>query len=288
MTPFFSMRAKRVSMLLILLGGLAFSALAFPQSGSPRSEVVDGTSGEVADGTSGRGAKRSEGYAVSRRLNHFVVTGLPMDAPTQGFIKSVTYDGTSRDDPLSHDSNGCPEGSAVIKMSKNRSTFNVSFGPQLAIAFGPVNGLPTNPPDGPYRLGWPEVIEDRSCDLQVNINSPPGWSYSIKSAVFEGLVNTTEGLNTGLDGYYQFNNPSGNDTMAVEPYHWNGVRYQGKYSLNHADISDLGVGWSKCGGMDTFDISAQVALRNNTASANTVGFISITGIKDVIIDWKQC
>jgi len=151
-----------------------------------------------------------------------------------------------------------------------------------------VDGLPTNPSDGPYRLRWPEVIEDRSCDLHININSPPGWSYSIKSAVFEGLVNTTEGLNTGLDGYYQFHNPSGNDSIVVEPYDWNSVRYQGKYNLTHADISGMGVGWSKCGGMDTLDISGQVGLRNGTANANTIGLISITKISDIIIDWKQC
>jgi len=214
----------------------------------------------------------------------------PMDnkAPTQGFIKSISYDGTSRDDPSSHDSNGCPKGSAVVNISQDKSTFSVNFGSQLAIALGPVDNLPINPSDGPYRLRWPEIIEDRSCDIHVNINSPPGWSYSIKSAVFEGLVNTTEGLNTGLDGYYQFHNPSGNDSMSVEPYHWNSVRYQGKYKLPHANISSTGVGWSKCGGIDTLDISAQVALRNNTANANTIALISITKISNVIIDWKQC
>jgi len=208
--------------------------------------------------------------------------------PTRGFIKSVTYDGTSRDDPATHDSNGCPKGSVIVSIPSNRSTFSVSFGPQLAISLGPMNNLPTNPSDGPYRLKWPEVIEDRSCDLQININSPPGWSYSIKSAVFEGSVNTTEGLNTGLDGYYQFDSPIGNNSVVVEPYHWNSFRYQGKYSFTHANISDAGIGWSRCGGMDTVDISAQVALRNVTASASTTGFISITKIRDVIIDWKQC
>jgi len=216
-----------------------------------------------------------------------LVLSLPQFSPTQGFIKSVTYDGTGRDDPSSHDSDGCPKGSVVINISHDRSTFDVNFGPQLAIVLGPEGG-PTNPPDGPYRLRWPEVIEDRSCDLYVKIGSPSGWSYSIKSAVFEGLVDTTEGLNTGLDGYYQFDSPSGNDSMVVEPYHWDGVRYQGKYSLTHTNISDEGVGWSKCGEVDILDISAQVALRNVTASVSTTGFISITRIRDVVIDWKRC
>lgn len=228
-------------------------------------------------------------FIISLSFLVAIVTPINNKPPTQGFIKSVIYDGTSRNDPSSHDSNGCPIGSAVINISKDRSTFSINFGPQLAITLSPMGNLePTNPSDGPYRLRWPEVIEDRSCDLHIDINSPPGWSYSIKSAVFEGLVNTTEGLNTGFDGYYQFHNPSGNESMVIEPYHWNNVRYQGKYNLTHADISSMGIGWSKCGGMDTLDISAQVALRNNSVNANTIGFISITKIRDIIFDWKQC
>jgi len=256
---------------------------------------------------------------VALSFDHYArVQSVPFEkALAKGMIKSVTYDGMGRDYPGSHDSNGCPPGSATVSISKDKSTFNVKFGPQLAVDLmgaklrasvnsplrdseskGPKGNEPrhrfvrreSDSTNGAYELRWPEVIEDRTCDLHISVSPSPGWSFSVKSFTFQGFVDTTNGLYTGLDGYYQFldPNPASNSSMVVEPYHWIDTPHKGSYSIVHNNISGAGLGWSKCGEVGTLDIAAQVALRNTTATVDTIGSISITEVKDFVLDWKQC
>jgi hypothetical protein len=90
--------------------------------------------------------------------------------PSSVSINSIVYGGT-----------GCPQGSLGSYISSDRSTFTLIFDDYVA-SIGP---------------GVAITESRKNCQLNVDLQYPSGFQYSVFSTVYRGYV----GLDAGVQGY---------------------------------------------------------------------------------------
>lgn len=91
--------------------------------------------------------------------------------PTKVYIESITYGGT-----------GCPQGTVSKTISEDRTVFTLIFDAYVA-SYGP---------------SVPVTENRKSCQLNVNLKVPMGWSYSVGTVDYRGYAQLPSGSKANL------------------------------------------------------------------------------------------
>lgn len=183
------------------------------------------------------------------------------DAPPPGQVKirGVTYGGT-----------GCPQGSMSSQISADRSTVTLIFDQYIA-SIGPGVAVTDN---------------RKNCQLNVDIEYPGGFQYSILSADYRGYAAIDKGITGTLKSTYYF---SGSQEQSSTEYSFVGP-VNGDY-LKHDEADSTSVVWSPCGTTGMLNINSQVRLTGSSSSAKGLLTTDSTDLKFtqvVYVQWQKC
>jgi len=179
------------------------------------------------------------------------------DAPTGVTIKKIVFAGS-----------GCPANSVGQFVSDDRTTFTLIFDSMVA------------------QLGGGATIAQSrvNCQLNLNLEYPSGWQYSILSTTFRGYVAIDPDV-TGLQqATYYFSGQSAQSTSTV--------KFAGPDEEDYVQIGAIGVQslvWSPCGSSNSaLNINIQVRL-----SGKGTGLITQDSVDGQIqyvvgLQWRHC
>lgn len=180
--------------------------------------------------------------------------------PTQVTINSISYGGT-----------GCPQGSVGSFISADHSTFTLIFDSMVA------------------SIGSGTTITDnrKNCQLNINLQYPSGFQYSVLSTTFRGYSYLQNANVTGVQqATYYF---SGSTAQASTSTTFNGPQ-DGDYEVSDS-IPFTSTIWSPCGQALPLNINSQVRLTSkDTSSQGQLTQDSVDGKVDFIvgIQWQKC
>jgi len=179
--------------------------------------------------------------------------------PSEVYINTITYGGT-----------GCPQGSVGSFISGDRQTFTLIFDSYVA-SIGP--GVP--------------VTQNRlNCQLNIDLQYPGGFQYSVLGTQFRGYA----GLDTGVTGVQQATYYFSGSSQQVST----STTFKGPTSGDY-EISDTipftSTIWSPCGAALPLNINSQVRLTSTvTAATGILTDDSIDGhiTFQVGVQWQKC
>ncbi|TVY78491.1 putative secreted protein [Lachnellula suecica] len=195
--------------------------------------------------------------------------------PTSVTINSIAYGGT-----------GCPQGSVGSFISADRTTFTLIFDSFVA-SIGP--GVP--------------ITQNRvNCQLNLNLQYPSGFQYSILSTTFRGYAGLDKGVTGTQSATYYFSglcDPTG--TSAYSIFHpaatlqaattssFKGPS-SGDYEISDA-IPFTSTVWSPCGASLPLNINSQVRLASTVTSAT--GLMTEDSVDGKVefqvgVQWQTC
>jgi hypothetical protein len=183
------------------------------------------------------------------------------DAPPAGSVKirSVGYGGT-----------GCPQGTMSSQISNDRTVVTLIFDAYIA-SIGP--GI--------------SVTESRkNCQLNIDLDYPGGFQYSILSADYRGYSAIQKGVTGTLKSTYYF---SGQTAQSSTTYKFEGP-ITGDY-LKHDEADSTSIVWSPCGAAGMLNINSQVRLESTVSSATGLLTTDSTDLKFkqvVYVQWQKC
>lgn len=179
--------------------------------------------------------------------------------PTGVYINSIAYGGT-----------GCPQGSVGSFISADRTTFTLIFDSFVA-SIGP---------------GVPVTDERLNCQLNLDLEYPSGFQYSILNTEFRGYA----GLDAGVTGVqaatYYF---SGSTAQAMTSTTFTGPT-DGDYEITDA-IPFTSTIWSPCGAALPLNIDSQVRLSStSTTATGELTTDSVDGKVQFVVgvQWQTC
>ncbi|KAF2679872.1 hypothetical protein K458DRAFT_313346 [Lentithecium fluviatile CBS 122367] len=185
------------------------------------------------------------------------------DAPPPGqvTIRGVTYGGT-----------GCPQGTMSSQISADRTIMTLIFDAYIA-SIGP-DVKPTE--------------NRKNCQLNVDIQYPGGFQYSILSADYRGYAAIQKGVTGTLKSTYYF---SGSQDQSSTEYNFVGP-VNGDY-LKHDQADSTSVVWSPCGANGMLNINSQVRLAQASGYTSAQGLLTTdsTDLKFtqvVYVQWQKC
>ncbi|KAF2010550.1 hypothetical protein BU24DRAFT_427665 [Aaosphaeria arxii CBS 175.79] len=183
------------------------------------------------------------------------------DAPPAGqvTIRGVTYGGT-----------GCPQGTMSSQISADRTTVTLIFDSYIA-SIGP---------------GVAVTEQRKNCQLNVDIQYPGGFQYSILSADYRGYASLQKGVSGTLKSTYYF---SGQTAQSSTEYNFVGP-LTGDY-LKHDEADSTSIVWSPCGASGALNINSQVRLQSSSSSATGLLTTDSTDLKFaqvVYVQWQKC
>jgi len=179
--------------------------------------------------------------------------------PTQVSINSISYGGT-----------GCPQGSIGSFISADRETFTLIFDSYVA-SIGP---------------GVPITSTRKNCQLNINLQYPGGFQYSILSTVFRGYVGLDKGVTATQSSTYYFSGETSQSTCSAS--------FTGPVSKDYeveTDIDLTSTVWSPCGAPVALNIASSLLLRSSVASAT--GLMTDDSIDGKVtfvvgLQWQKC
>ncbi|PSN65145.1 hypothetical protein BS50DRAFT_496989 [Corynespora cassiicola Philippines] len=183
------------------------------------------------------------------------------DAPPPGQVKirGITYGGT-----------GCPQGTLSSQLSSDRTLVTLIFDSYIA-SIGP--GV--------------TVTENRkNCQINVALEYPGGFQYSIMSADYRGYAAIQKGVTGTLKSTYYF---SGQTDQSSTEYNFVGP-LNGDY-LKHDEADSTSIVWSPCGAEGMLNINSQVRMTTSNTSANGLLTTDSTDLKFtqvVYVQWQKC
>ncbi|KAJ4364091.1 hypothetical protein N0V83_009546 [Neocucurbitaria cava] len=183
------------------------------------------------------------------------------DAPPAGqvTIRGVSYGGT-----------GCPQGTMSSQISSDRSVVTLIFDSYIA-SIGP---------------GIAVTEQRKNCQLNVDLQYPGGFQYSILSADYRGYSAIQKGVSGTLKSTYYF---SGQTAQTSTEYDFTGPA-NGDY-LKHDEADSTSIVWSPCGASGMLNINSQVRLTSTNASATGLLTTDSTDLKFtqvVYVQWQKC
>jgi len=179
--------------------------------------------------------------------------------PSQVSIKGITYGGT-----------GCPQGSIGSFISADRQTFTLIFDSYVA-SIGP---------------GVAITESRKNCQLNLNLQYPSGFQYSIFSTEYRGYVGLDAGVNGLQSATFYFSGASGQTTTSTT--------FKGPIDGNYEAVDNVELTstiWSPCGSPAALNINSQVRL--STSSSTATGQITDDSIDGKItfvvgVQWQKC
>ncbi|CAN9178358.1 hypothetical protein GT037_007292 [Alternaria burnsii] len=183
------------------------------------------------------------------------------DAPPPGQVKirGVSYGGT-----------GCPQGTMSSQINADRTIMTLIFDSYIA-SIGP---------------GIPVTEQRKNCQLNVDIQYPGGFQYSILSADYRGYSAIQKGVSGTLKSTYYF---SGQTEQTSTEYKFDGPT-NGDY-LKHDEADSTSVVWAPCGTNGMLNINSQVRLTTTNSSATGLLTTDSTDLKFtqvVYVQWQKC
>ena len=181
------------------------------------------------------------------------------DAPPYVRVRNISYAGT-----------GCPAGSVAENVSPDRQAFTVLFD-QYQASTGP---------------GVPFTEKRKNCQVNVDLDFPQGWSFSLFTVDTRGYVALDPGVNGLQQSSYYFQGQMGTARLATPMY--------GPLDQDYEVRDTLGVQslvWSPCGAQRALNINTEV--RVSSFDPNAQGLIttdSIDGQFHLIygLQWRRC
>jgi len=179
--------------------------------------------------------------------------------PSQVVLNSYAYGGT-----------GCPQGSVGAFLSADRTTFTLIFDSYVA-SIGP---------------GVSIVDTRKNCQLNLDLEYPSGFQYSVLSTIFRGYVGIDKGVSASQSAVYYF---SGETSQTTTSTYFKGPLSQ-DYEVED-DVSLTSVVWSPCGAPVALNIDSAVLLTSGVSSAS--GQITDDSIDGKItfiagVQWQTC
>jgi len=179
--------------------------------------------------------------------------------PTEVYINSISYGGT-----------GCPQGTVGSFISADKQTFTLIFDAYVA-SIGP--GIP--------------VVQNRlNCQLNIDLQYPGGFQYSILGTQFRGYA----GLDAGITGLQQATYYFSGSSQQVS----SSTTFKGPISDDY-EIADTipftSTIFSPCGAALPLNVNSQVRLTStNSKNSGILTHDSIDGtIKfQVGVQWQKC
>jgi len=182
-------------------------------------------------------------------------SGAELDS-AQTLISSVVFAGT-----------GCPSGSGVDSaLSADSNVVTLTFSDYIAT---------TSPTD--------TITNSReNCQLNLNLNYPDGYQYSVKSAEFRGQASLEDGVTAEQLTTYYFSGQSAQTSTVTN------LAGPCAAAYDRVDSSaDASLAWSPCGTNAALNINSQIAIWDNSSSASTTDYIN-TNFIQVEIQWRSC
>ncbi|KUJ16984.1 uncharacterized protein LY89DRAFT_646060 [Mollisia scopiformis] len=178
--------------------------------------------------------------------------------PSQVTINSISYGGT-----------GCPQGSVGSFISTDRTTFTIIFDTFVA------------------SLGTGVAVTEnrKNCQLNVNLQYPSGFQYSVLGTTFRGYADLTAGVNGVQSATYYF---SGSSTQASSSTTFKGPT-SGDYEVSDS-IPFASTIWSPCGAALPLNINSQVRLTGPSSGSGLLTEDSVDGKVEFVVgvQWQKC
>ncbi|KAF4636572.1 hypothetical protein G7Y89_g1511 [Cudoniella acicularis] len=200
-----------------------------------------------------------------------VTIGSPVDS-TPAATSSVVAPNPSlvTINSISYGGSGCPQGSVGSFISADRQTFTLIFDTFMA-SLGPGVAVTKN------RV---------NCQLNVNLQYPSGFQYSVLGTDFRGYAALDAGVTGVQSATYYF---SGSSTQASTQSTFKGPM-SGDYAVSDK-IPFSSTIWSPCGAALPLNINSQVRL--TSTSTNGTGLITEDSIDGKItyiigVQWQTC
>ncbi|KAG9228494.1 secreted protein [Amylocarpus encephaloides] len=156
--------------------------------------------------------------------------------PSQVTINSISYGGT-----------GCPQGSVGSFISADRLTFTLIFDSFVA-SIGP---------------GVPVTASRINCQLNINLQYPSGFQYSVLGTDFRGYAGLDAGITGVQSANYYF---SGSQAQAATSTTFKGPM-SGDYLISDK-IPFTSTIWSPCGAALPLNVNSQVRLTSSKSAAS--------------------
>lgn len=174
--------------------------------------------------------------------------------PSQVYVRSVTYGGS-----------GCPQGTVGSSFSADRKTFTLIFDSFVA-SIG---------------HGVPNAESRKTCQLNVILQIPQGFSYSVNTTDYRGFVQLDAGVTAVQKSIYYF---SGEISQASAASTFNGP-----LAKDYLARDTLGlVSWSPCGSALPLNINTQVRLSGGRTGQITTDSVD-NKVKHILgFQWRRC
>jgi hypothetical protein len=179
--------------------------------------------------------------------------------PADVYVQSITYGGS-----------GCPQGTVATSFSDDRETFTMIFDEFIA-------SMGKNVP----------ITEARkNCQLNLQLQYPGGFQYSILSADYRGYAYLEKGVTGTQQSIYYF---SGQTAQADTGTSWKGPMDE-DYLLSDTAVSATLV-WSPCGALGMLNINSAIKLTSTNSSASgllTTDSVDTKFTQEIYIQWQPC
>jgi len=179
--------------------------------------------------------------------------------PSDVSIASIAYGGT-----------GCPQGSVGQFISADRETFTLIFDDMVA------------------SIGTGVAVTDErvNCQLNIDLEYPSGFQYSVLSTTFRGYASLDSGVTGVQQATYYF---SGSSEQASTSTTFKGPT-DGDYEVSDS-IPFSSTIWSPCGAALPLNIDSQVRLTETVSGAN--GLLTEDSVDGKVtfivgVQWQKC
>ncbi|RPB01514.1 hypothetical protein L873DRAFT_1834569 [Choiromyces venosus 120613-1] len=202
-------------------------------------------------------------------LSAVLATPLPQSTvvpdPSQVQISDISYAGT-----------GCPPGTVGLSFTTNKKT--------LALVFDKYRGLRYVASIGP---AIPITESRKYCQININLDYPGDFQYSVFSSDYSGYVNLDAGVTCLQKSIYYF---SGSTAQASTQANFTGPLSQDYWIHNEVPLSSAV--WSPCGSVKALNINSQLRLystpNNNGSGFTTTESIGENDTFNVGVRWQAC
>jgi hypothetical protein len=164
--------------------------------------------------------------------------------PTKVWVQSISYGGT-----------GCPQGSVGTSIANDRQSFTLIFDKFVASS-------------GP---GVAMTEARKNCQINLNLNYPPGYSYAIGTVDYRGYAQLPAGVSAEQKSIYYFQG----ELQQVS----SGTKLTGPVSKDYLTRDTLAwasYAWAPCGEVRPVNINAQVRLFSTNGAATPLPAAQIT------------
>ncbi len=182
------------------------------------------------------------------------------DYPSSVRVRNISYAGS-----------GCPAGTVAQNLASDFSAFTLLFD-QYAAEVGP---------------GVPFSLKRKNCQLNIDLEVPSGWSYTLFSVDTRGYVALQPGVSAIQQSTYYFQGQLQSARLRTTMV--------GPLDQNYSARDQLGLGsvvWSPCSAVRSLNINTEVRADNsfNPAGQGMITIDSIDGDFKLVygLRWKRC